>query len=259
MGPAGPPGQLAANGGPGDEGDADAPRPRLIPGTDAKGGSVRASTQEQADLKQTLMKAGTMIHSRASRDAVLRSLHNPGITVAQAVGKTAAQILMTISAQKQAVTHVPLSPDVMKEAARYVVPELMNIGISAGIFPIRPPSSSDAAAGAGGLGTDDQQSGPGMGADPYNKSLRMAMLEAAKVYGESQLKSPQGPAMTQAAQNLWAHKVREEVANGTADPRYMSMVAPRTKAGSPALIDEGGGDQDQSGDDDQGAPEGGEA
>jgi len=231
--PVGPPGATppspgggAPPGGPAgapetmDQGD---PRPRLIPGSDATSGNVPASPQEQNDLRQTLIKAGQMIHKPSSRDAVLNSLHQPDMTVAQAVGKTAAQILMTVDGQKQAVTQTALSHDVLYQAARYVIPELMDIGISAGIFPIRPPPGGTASQGKGGNGQDQ---GPGVGNDPYNKSIRMAMLEATKVYGEAQLKSPGAAQMTEQAQNDWANQVRQEVQSGKADPRYMAMARP---------------------------------
>jgi hypothetical protein len=200
---------------------------------------VPASAQEQQDLQQTLLKAGQMIHGRASRDAVLNSLHAPNMTVAQAVGQTAAQVLMTVNGQKQAVTKAPLSNDVLQEAARYVIPELVDIGISAGIFPLKPPPGG-AATNTDGPGNGKDQ-GPGVGSDPYNRTIRMAMLEATKVYGEAQLKGPNAQQLTANAQDEWASNVRKEVQNGTADPKYMAMVQPRTQQqqpqqGAPALI-----------------------
>lgn len=211
-------------------------RPRLIPGTDATQGNVPASAQEQADFRQLMIKAGQIIHGRASRDAVLNSLHQPDRTVAQAVGATAAQILMTIDGQKQAVTQAPLSPEVLKEAARYVIPELMDVGISAGIFPIKPPPGGP-ATNMDGPGNERDQ-GPGAGTDVYNREIRMALLEATKVYGESQLKGPNAQQLTAKAQDDWAANVRQEVQNGTADPAYMKRVAPRTQSGAPAIVDE---------------------
>lgn len=191
----------------------------MIPGTDATSGNVPASPEEQADLHQLMTKAGNIIHGRQSRDAVLDSLHQPNKTVAQAVGQTAAQILMTIDDQKQATTQQPIDHDVLKEAARFVIPELMDIGISAGIFPIRKP-----ADGAADNGHDQ---GPGVGTDDYNKQLRMAMLEAAKMYGESLLRKPGAQQLSSAAQDMWALGVRKEMADGTADPKYKSMVQPQ--------------------------------
>ena len=167
-----------------------------------------------------------MIHARASRDNVLASLHQPNKTVAEAVGQTAAQILMTINQQKQAVTRQPLDDDVLKEAARYVIPELMDIGISAGIFPIKPPAGAMASDTSGkGNGKD---SGPGVGTDDYNKQIRMAMLEATKVYGERQLQSPNAPQLREQAQNDWAENVRKEVANGTANPQFLAKAKANT-------------------------------
>lgn len=212
-------------------------RPRLIPGSDDQHGNLPAPPEEQRDLQQTLIKAGTMIHSPKSRDAVLNSLHQPDKTVAQAVGQTAAQILMTVDQQKQAVTKVPLAPEIMREAARYVIPELMNIGISAGIFPLKPPPGSEGGPGPQSQGNDEN--GPGRGSDPYNRELRMAMLEATKVYGEAKLKSPEGPQLTAQAQDEWASNVKREVASGTANPQYMAMIKARQQpgVGAPSATD----------------------
>jgi hypothetical protein len=65
----------------------------------------------------------------------------------------------------------------------------------------------------------------------------MAMLEATKVYGDHKLKEPGAQNLTQAAQNEWAQGVRQEVQNGTADPRYLAMVRPQS-GGQPALINQ---------------------
>ena len=129
----------------------------------------------QKDLTQLLAKSRTMIHSRASRDQVLVSLHDPRATVAQALGKTAALILMAVDSQNQAEGSGGIDHEDLIEAARYLIPELMDVGISAGIFPIKPPPDQAKAEG------------PGAGTDPYNREIRMALLEATKVYGEAQL------------------------------------------------------------------------
>ena len=128
--------------------------------------------QTQRDLTQLLVKARNIVHSRVSRDQVLASLHAPSETVAQAVGRTAVNIFI------QVVGSDALHHEVLLEAARYLIPELMDVGISAGIFPLKPPPDQGKAEG------------PGAGTDPYNHEIRMAMLEAMKVYGERQLKRP---------------------------------------------------------------------
>lgn len=194
-------------------------RPRLIPGTDQTSGEVLANPKEQAEYRQTMIKAGQMIHSRTSRDQILSSLHDPGSTVAQAVGRTAASILMTIDQQKQASGSGPLSHDILHEAARYVIPELMDVGISAGIFPIKPPEGSSPDGEVG------------QGDDPYNKEIRMALLEAVKVYGEAQLKRPDKDKLVQRAGDDWADGIRQEVSDGTASPEYMKMARARSGSG----------------------------
>ncbi len=203
------------------------PSPRLIPGSDATSGDVPASPEEQSDLEQTLVKAGNMIHDRQSRNQVLSQMHDPRATVAQAVGRTTASILMQIDGQRQATGRGPLDRDVLMEAARYVVPELMDVGISAGLFPLKPTASP------GEYG----QQGVGVGTDPYNKEVRMALLEASKIYGEQILHGPNAHAETQQAQNDWAAGVRREVDEGTANPRFLAMTRPQS-GGQPALIDQ---------------------
>lgn len=232
-GPGQPPqgAQPPPNAGPPPDVSADQPaagdvRPRLIPGTDATSGDIPATPAEQKDLEQTLIKAGNMIHSRASRDQVLASLHDPSGTVSQAVGRTAAHILMTIDGQRQATGAGPLDHDVLKEAAAHVIPELMDVGISAGLFPIKPWE------GKGDGGT------VGVGADPYNREIRMAMLEATKIYGEAQLRRPDAAQLTEQAGNDWADNVRKEVSDGSASPAYMAKVRPQNAEGAPALIDQ---------------------
>jgi len=198
------------------------PRPRLIPGTDAQSGDVPASRGEEADLRQAVTKALYMIHGRQSRDAVLSSMHNPNETISQAVGRTAAHILMTVEDQKKASGAGPIDHEVLKEAASYVLPELLQVGISAGLFNLRPPAGE--ADGAPAPAATDEASGPGVGTDAYNKVLRMAMLEATKVYGEKQLQGPNAKQLTEQAQNDWARGVAQEVQDGTASPQYMKMV-----------------------------------
>lgn len=233
--PGGPPpaaGAAPPGAPPPDSGDPGASgddiHPRLIPGSDATSGLVPASPQEQQDLQQTLIKAGNMIHSRQSRDQVLSSLHDPQATVSQAVGRTAASILMTIDGQKQAVGQGALDHDVLMEAAKHVIPELMDIGISSGIFPMKPPPAS---------ASNDPSQGPGVGSDPYNRAIRMALLEATKIYGQQQLQRPDAHVLTQQAQNDWADGVRREVASGTASPKYMAIARPQSQ-GQPALINQ---------------------
>ena len=149
-------------------------RPRLIPGTDQTEGEIPATPQDEADVQQTVDKALRMIHGRQSRDQILKTLHNPEGTVAQTVGKLTFDLLMTVSKQKEAGGGAPLSEDVLREAAAYVVPELLKVGCAAGIFPFDDPDNEN----------------PGEGNDEFNKQVRLAMAEAVKVYGEQVLKSP---------------------------------------------------------------------
>lgn len=186
-------------------------RPRLIPGTDADHGDVPATPQENADLAQVVNKALYMIHGRTSRDSVLKQLHDPTGTVAQAVGRAAFNILMTVSDQKKAVTKAPVDEDVLHEALGYVVPELMTIGCIAGIFPFEAPP-------------DESQLAPGQGNTEFDRQVRLAALEATKLYGEQVLKSPSAPARTEAAQNDWAAGIQKDVQSGNADPRFMKQM-----------------------------------
>lgn len=153
-----------------------------------------------------------MIHGTKSRQAVVKALHNPREEVASVVGRTAANILMEISKQKQAVTKEPVPEDILQEAAGYVIPELITVGVAARIFPF-----DDHEGNGDSVGT---------GATKFDEIAKMAMLEATKVYGEAQLRAPGAEAKTEQAGNDWAGEVSREVQNGTASPDYMKLARP---------------------------------
>lgn len=183
-------------------------RPRMIPGTDADTAELPATDAENGDLEQVVSKALMVIHGRKSRDRVLEQLHDPDLTVAQAVGRVAYAVLSTIAGQKQATTREPLSESILHEALGYVVPELLKVGVAAGIFPFDDP--------------DDDE--PGAGDGDFDKQARLATLEAVKVYGEQQLRSPEGGRRSGEAQDEWARGVAMEVQGGQADPEYTQMA-----------------------------------
>ncbi|MGH3628055.1 MAG: hypothetical protein ACRDRL_11535 [Sciscionella sp.] len=187
-------------------------RPRLIPGSDSDSGDIPASPQEEQDLQQTVAKALMMIHGRKSRGPILALLHDPTATVSQAVGRAAFNILSTISGQKKAVTSQPLDDDTLHEALGYVVPELMLVGCTAGLFPFEAPP-------------DDSQTEPGQGNTEYDRQCRLACIEATKLYGESILKSPQGPQRTEQAQNDWAAGIQKDAQSGNLDPRLKQQLS----------------------------------
>lgn len=203
-------------------------RPRLIPGTDKDTAELPATDAEQADVEQVVAKALMLIHGKKSRDRTLQSIHDPELTVAQAVGRVAVNVLTTIAGQKQAISREPLSESVMHEALGYVIPELLKVGVAAGIFPFDDP--------------DDDE--PGTGNTPFDKQVRLATLEAVKAYGEKQLGSPEGARRSSEAQDEWARGVASEVQGGTADPEYTQMaqgaLAPQAPdaAGQPLIPEE---------------------
>jgi hypothetical protein len=194
-------------------------KPRLIPGSDEQG-EIAASPEEEAVLDQVVSKAMTMIHGRKSRDAVIQSLHNPREEVAAVVGRVGANILMAVSEQKGVATGVPVDPEILREAAGYVIPELMQVGVAAGIFPFEAP--------------DDDAEEVGAGTTEFDQQSRLAMLEAVKVYGESQLRQPGSQAKSEAAGDEWARGISQEVQDGTADSQYMAVARPTN------LINDGG-------------------
>ena len=197
-------------------------RPRLIPGSDASSGAVGASPAQQKELEQVVAKSLQMIHSKQSRDKVLNALHNPRATVAQVVGQTAANILMTVSNQRKAIAGGPLDREIVQEAAKYVIPEVMDVGIAAGIIPLNPTQGPDGKVG--------------VGADPYNREIRMATLEATRAYGQEQLRQPGAASDVERAQQDWAHGVSADVQAGKASPAFMRAVRPQSPTGQPTLI-----------------------
>lgn len=193
--------------------DAQQVRPRLVPGSDQTDGEAPATPQDQAELDQVVKKALYFIHGKKSRDEVLKQLHDPSMSVAEAVGRTAFNILMTVSDQKNAVTKEPVDEQVLKEAAGYVIPELMTVGCVAGIFPFDAPPD-------GGAGQEEV----GKGKTEFDRQCGLALLEATKIYGEKVLRGDQGAQRSQDAQDQWAHGVQQEVHGGQADPQFMAAI-----------------------------------
>jgi hypothetical protein len=185
-------------------------RPRLLPGTDETSGEFAAAPSEQAELEQVVDKAMRMIHGRDSRDQTLRALHDPSATVAETVGRAAYRVLSAVSDQKRATTKEPVSETVLQEAAGYVVPELLKVGIAAGLFPIEDDSESRDEVGD----TDSE----------FDEQVRLAMLEATKAYGENELRGPNGARRSEEAQDEWTRGVAQEVSSGSADPEFMQMA-----------------------------------
>ncbi len=190
--------------------DPQSVRPQLIPGGEPASGEIPATPGEEAELSQVVNKSLRFIHGRESRDQTLQMLHDPSQSVAEVVGRAAYRILSTVSDQKQAGTREPVAEDILEEAAGYVVPELMQVGVAAGIFPFDAP--------------DDSQEEVGQGGTEFDQQVRMAMLEATKAYGEAQLRGPDGERRTAEAQDEWARGVAQEVESGTADPEFMQMA-----------------------------------
>lgn len=189
-------------------------RPRLIPGSDQTEGEIAASPAEEAELNQVVAKAMTMIHGRKSRDAVVKALHDPRRPVPEVVGRMAANILMSVSDQKAAATNEGVDREILREAASYVIPELLTVGCAAGIFPFDAPDDAD-------------ENDVGTGTTEFDQQARASMLEAVKVYGEAQLKKPGADAESGAAADEWARGVSQEVAGGHADPEYMAIARPQ--------------------------------
>ena len=196
---------------PGSLQDSAGVKPRLIPGTDSTSGNLPATPQEQADLQQTVNKSLYMIHSPKSRAAVLTQLHNPQMSVSQAVGMTAFHILSTISGQKRAMTKQPLDENTLQEALGYVVPELMTVGCAAGIFPFDPPP-------------DESQTPPGAGKTEFDRQCQLAAFEATRLYGQNVLNSPGASQRTEQAQNDWASGIQSDQKAGKMDPKLQQQL-----------------------------------
>jgi hypothetical protein len=198
-------------------------RPQLIPGGGAPPDEEQASPQEQSELEQVVTKALRMIHGQKSRAATMKLLHDPNGTIPEVVGRAAVNLLSTIGDMKNASTKESISPDVLKEAAAYVIPELLTTGIAAGIFDVE-----DAPDGAE-VGTGNTE---------YDQLVQLSTLEAAKAYGEKRLAGPNAEAESAAAADDWAAGVAEEVRNGTADPEYMARARPAPQGeAKPQLIE----------------------
>lgn len=186
-------------------------KPRLIPGSDETDAELDASPQEQADLEQFVSKAMMMIHGQKSRDQTVQALHNPRDPMPQTIGRITANIIETIAKQKAAADQQPVDKDLMREAAGYVVPELVEVASAAGLIDMEVPQEGEV----------------GGGDTPFDELVRLSMLEAVKAYGERKLREPGAEAEVEAAGDEWAQQVAAEVQSGQADPEYMAMARPQ--------------------------------
>jgi hypothetical protein len=145
--------------------------------------------EEQAQYDQFVTRALKLIHSKKTQAPLLEQLNQKDLTVPQAVGRAAAMMASALAEQAKAAK-VDLSPDVVFHAtADYIVPELFEIGEAAKIFPA-----------------------------VEQEHINQAFLEAQKFYGEALLQGPDAEKLSAQAQDLYAHKVAEEIDSGAADP-----------------------------------------
>lgn len=155
------------------------------------------SPEEQAQYDQIVEKAATFIYKNPEK--VVQSMNQKDLPVHQAVGRTLANVMKMVESSAKSAK-VKLSPEAMFGAGEEVAGMLMELGTKAKVLPLDENSPEYEQVGA------------------------MAMMEAAKAFGEDMLASPQAKQYSEEAQDQWAHGVAQEVDDGTADPQYMQQV-----------------------------------
>lgn len=163
------------------------------------------SPEEQREYNQVVTKAMETIYAAPSEwVGAINSRDQP---IHAQVGRAVARLGKMIEGSAEAAGK-KLSPDVMFHAAEEITAGLLDLGIEAGVVQIDPES------------------------DEYQQVLGMSLMEAAKTFGEDIIADPvRGPALSDEAGNVWAHRVAEEVEAGQADPGFTEMVQTPVSAG----------------------------
>jgi len=155
------------------------------------------SPAEQGQYDQIVNKAARFIYGNPEK--VVASLNQKDLPAHEAIGRVVAQVMKMVESSAKAAGE-KLSPDVMFAAGEEVTQAVMEVGTASKVLPLNPD------------------------APEYEKIGAMAMMEAAKVFGDEMLQSPKAQEYSESAGNQWAHNIAQEVDQGVADPRYMEQV-----------------------------------
>lgn len=159
------------------------------------------SPGEQREYNQIVTKGAKFIYSNPEK--VLAAINDTKVPIHQGVGRVLANIGTGIENSAKAAG-VKLSPDVMFHAGNELAAVILDLGIESGILPLDPKS------------------------EEYQKILGMSLMEASKAFGERMISDPKkAPLYKEEAENAWAFRVSQEVAEGKADPRYLEMTQQR--------------------------------
>jgi hypothetical protein len=121
------------------------------------GESRKATSAEQAQYVQIMLRSGEIIHGTAS-DTLIEKMNNPNVPVHEAVGDVAAMIAKTVVQSMKAAGEEPDVEAVLTAGQDYVIPQLFEIGQVAKVIPQMPQ--------------EEEQ-----------EEMKLALLHAESVYG----------------------------------------------------------------------------
>jgi hypothetical protein len=163
--------------------------------------------------------------AKAPRDVIVDHLNIKGMSAAEAVGRTTAQVAWILyTAAKRA--GMPYSPDVIYHGADEIMSDLYQIGVSAGVIKNPPPA----------------------GSQEEEHLLGMAKLAAAKYFGQNLINT--GQANQQQAQQYYLEQIQREGESGGLDdwdpskqftPGQLSTFMQKASRGQMQIKQPGGG------------------
>lgn len=185
--------RITPTGLPGGMTDADA-----VP---AAGDDNEVSPAEQTQYDQFVTKAMKWMHSEKSQNKIMRALNQSGKEVYESVGRVAAMVAKRFADSSKA-SGEPFTPDVLFHGtADVIVPQLFELGAAAGFFTMADGSQEEA------------------------EQMEMALIEAARIYGEGMIEKQGGQDFSGEAEDFIARGVAQEVDDGTVSPAFHQQIS----------------------------------
>lgn len=138
-------------------------------------------------------KGAKQPNGKAPRDVIIDHLNSiDGASAAQAVGRTAAQVVTLITNNATQQGH-PYDPDVVLHGSDEIISDLYQIGVAAGVIKNPPPADSDQEA----------------------HLLSLAKMYGAQFFGQNMIDSGQNtPALRQQAHQYVMDQMQREAQSG---------------------------------------------
>lgn len=158
-----------------------------------------APTPEEQDQYDQFVTLAINFMSEQT-EPLLATLNNKDKPVFETVGETAVKIGQAVMGDAKAAGQ-QLSNDVIEAAGAEIVEHLMELADNGGILPFNQESKD------------------------YDETQSMALLHAAKVYGDEFIQSPgYNEEIKEDAGNFMAQGIQQEIADGTVAPGFIEGV-----------------------------------